>query len=67
MKFWVLFQEFQGVVGLNDSTDLESDMTKAPTRTVEILAACHALVYVDNKLVRLCHFLVEFVLQCLIH
>ncbi|CAN0914021.1 Probable manganese-transporting ATPase PDR2 [Linum grandiflorum] len=43
--------EFRGVVGLDDSTDLESDMTKVPSRTVEILAACHALVFVDNKLV----------------
>ncbi|XXG50746.1 hypothetical protein AAC387_Pa02g4686 [Persea americana] len=43
--------EFQGVVGLNDSTDLESDMAKVPSQTVEVLAACHALVFVDNKLV----------------
>ncbi|KAF8408657.1 hypothetical protein HHK36_004720 [Tetracentron sinense] len=43
--------EFCGVVGLTDSVDLESDMTKVPLRTVEILAACHALVFVDNKLV----------------
>ncbi|KAI3834857.1 hypothetical protein MKW98_015970 [Papaver atlanticum] len=43
--------EFQGVVGLDDSEDLVSDMTKVPLRTVEILAACHALVFVDNKLV----------------
>ncbi|OVA03886.1 Cation-transporting P-type ATPase [Macleaya cordata] len=43
--------EFQGVVGLSDSVDLVSDMTKVPLRTVEILAACHALVFVDNKLV----------------
>ena len=31
--------------------DLESDMTKVPARTLEILASCHALVFVDNKLV----------------
>ncbi|PPD94481.1 hypothetical protein GOBAR_DD08496 [Gossypium barbadense] len=43
--------EFSGVVGLNDSSELESDMTKVPSRTVEILASCHALVFVDNKLV----------------
>lgn len=43
--------EFRGVVGLSDNTDLESDMTKVPVRTAEILASCHALVFVDNKLV----------------
>ncbi|KAK8999744.1 hypothetical protein V6N11_065241 [Hibiscus sabdariffa] len=26
-------------------------MTKIPSRTVEILASCHALVFVDNKLI----------------
>lgn len=43
--------EFCGVVGLADSVELESDMSKVPLRTVEILASCHALVFVDNKLV----------------
>ncbi|XLR36550.1 hypothetical protein S83_064450 [Arachis hypogaea] len=43
--------EFSGVVGLNGTTDLESDMSRVPVRTVEILASCHALVFVDNKLV----------------
>ncbi|XP_007029274.2 PREDICTED: probable manganese-transporting ATPase PDR2 [Theobroma cacao] len=43
--------EFCGVVGLSGSSDLESDMTKVYPRTVEILASCHALVFVDNKLV----------------
>ncbi|PSS32858.1 Manganese-transporting ATPase [Actinidia chinensis var. chinensis] len=43
--------EFSGVVGLTDSMELETDMGKAPVRTVEILASCHALVFVDNKLV----------------
>ncbi|XP_052188572.1 probable manganese-transporting ATPase PDR2 [Diospyros lotus] len=43
--------EFSGVVGLADSMDLETDMSKVPARTVEILASCHALVFVDNKLV----------------
>ncbi|XP_021282749.1 probable manganese-transporting ATPase PDR2 [Herrania umbratica] len=43
--------EFCGVVGLSGSSDLESDMTKVSPRTVEILASCHALVFVDNKLV----------------
>ncbi|KAM7463802.1 hypothetical protein LguiA_031923 [Lonicera macranthoides] len=43
--------EFSGVGGLTDSIDIEEDMTKVPARTVEILASCHALVFVDNKLV----------------
>ncbi|XP_020534686.1 probable manganese-transporting ATPase PDR2 isoform X2 [Jatropha curcas] len=43
--------EFRGVVGLTDDMELESDMTKVPARTMEILASCHALVFVDNKLV----------------
>ncbi|XP_043724441.1 probable manganese-transporting ATPase PDR2 [Telopea speciosissima] len=43
--------EFRGVVGLEDSLDLRSDMTNVPVRTLEILAACHALVFVDNKMV----------------
>jgi cation-transporting ATPase 13A1 len=38
---------------LTESADLESDMTKVPVRTAEILASCHALVFVDNKLVML--------------
>ncbi|KAK8660902.1 hypothetical protein V6N13_051809 [Hibiscus sabdariffa] len=32
------------------SSELESDRTKIPSRTVEILASYHALVFVDNKL-----------------
>ncbi|RZC07797.1 probable manganese-transporting ATPase PDR2 [Glycine soja] len=43
--------EFSGIVGLNGTTDLESDTSKVPLRTVEILASCHALVFVENKLV----------------
>ncbi|KAL5713886.1 putative manganese-transporting ATPase pdr2 [Ranunculus cassubicifolius] len=43
--------EFQGVAGLSDKADLDLDMTKMPSRTLEILASCHALVFVDNKLV----------------
>ncbi|WCJ42338.1 Endoplasmic reticulum transmembrane helix translocase [Euphorbia peplus] len=43
--------EFRGVSGLTNEMDLESDMTKVPARTIEILASCHALVFVDNKLV----------------
>ncbi|KAL5124151.1 putative manganese-transporting ATPase PDR2 [Glycine soja] len=47
--FWK--SEFSGIVGLNGTTDLESDTSKVPLRTVEILASCHALVFVENKLV----------------
>ncbi|CAI9096849.1 OLC1v1033077C1 [Oldenlandia corymbosa var. corymbosa] len=43
--------EFSGVGGLTDSEELETDMTKVPARTQQILASCHALVFVDNKLV----------------
>ncbi|XP_022882180.1 probable manganese-transporting ATPase PDR2 isoform X2 [Olea europaea var. sylvestris] len=43
--------EFSGVGGLTDSEDLETDISKLPLRTLEILASCHALVFVDNKLV----------------
>ena len=49
-------QEFCGVVGQTESTDLETDMTKVPACTAEILASCHALVFVDNKLVCLHNF-----------
>ncbi|KAJ3676324.1 hypothetical protein LUZ60_003736 [Juncus effusus] len=43
--------EFQGVVGLDESENLVSDTSKLPERTVQILASCHALVFVENKLV----------------
>ncbi|KAJ9562227.1 hypothetical protein OSB04_007387 [Centaurea solstitialis] len=43
--------EFSGVGGLSDNIDLETDTKKVPSRTLEILASCHALVFVDNKLV----------------
>ncbi|KAH7844760.1 hypothetical protein Vadar_031380 [Vaccinium darrowii] len=43
--------EFSGVVGLTDIMELETDMSKVPVRTMEILASCHALVFVDNKLI----------------
>ncbi|TMW98285.1 hypothetical protein EJD97_004256, partial [Solanum chilense] len=43
--------EFSGVGGLTDSEDLEREMTTVPSRTLEILASCHSLVFVDNKLV----------------
>lgn len=61
--FLGLIQEFRGVVGLTGSMDLESDMTKLPARTVEILASCHALVFVDNKLV--CYWLTS-VYKCVL-
>ncbi|KAL8463122.1 hypothetical protein ACS0TY_033955 [Phlomoides rotata] len=43
--------EFCGVGGLTDSEDVETEMAKVPDQTLEILASCHALVFVDNKLV----------------
>ncbi|KAL1201130.1 putative manganese-transporting ATPase PDR2 [Cardamine amara subsp. amara] len=43
--------EFRGVGGLSDCEEAETDMSKVPVRTLEILASCHALVFVDNKLV----------------
>ncbi|KAH0456227.1 hypothetical protein IEQ34_014134 [Dendrobium chrysotoxum] len=43
--------EFCGVVASTNNPDLESDVTKLPRRTVEVLSACHSLVFVDNKLV----------------
>ncbi|KAI3500757.1 hypothetical protein L1887_36582 [Cichorium endivia] len=43
--------EFSGVGGLSNDIDLETDNKKIPSRTLEILASCHALVFVDNKLV----------------
>ncbi|KAJ1440440.1 P-type ATPase [Sesbania bispinosa] len=43
--------EFSGVVWLSGTTDLESDMSRVSVRTLEILASCHALVFVQNKLI----------------
>ncbi|KAL3700999.1 hypothetical protein R1sor_019021 [Riccia sorocarpa] len=43
--------EFRGVVALNETTDLIADSTKFSSPTVQTLASCHALVFVDNKLV----------------
>ncbi|KAL3655459.1 putative manganese-transporting ATPase pdr2 [Castilleja foliolosa] len=43
--------EFSGVGGLTEEEDLETEVSKVPDRTLEILASCHALVFVDNKLV----------------
>lgn len=36
---------------MTGTADLESDMSRVPVITVEILASCHALVFVENKLV----------------
>ncbi|KAG8085503.1 hypothetical protein GUJ93_ZPchr0010g7703 [Zizania palustris] len=43
--------EFQGVVSLKDEEELITDANKLPLRTQEVLSSCHALVFVDNKLV----------------
>ncbi|GMH17830.1 hypothetical protein Nepgr_019671 [Nepenthes gracilis] len=43
--------EFCGVVGATESMELETDMKRVPPRSLEILASCHALVFVVNKLV----------------
>ena len=40
------------MVGATESMELELDMKIVPSRTQEILASCHALVFVENKLVR---------------
>ncbi|CAN6346903.1 unnamed protein product [Urochloa humidicola] len=43
--------EFQGIVTLEGDDGLISDANKLPLRTQEVLSSCHALVFVDNKLV----------------
>uniref|UniRef100_A0A0E0L2C5 Cation-transporting ATPase n=2 Tax=Oryza punctata TaxID=4537 RepID=A0A0E0L2C5_ORYPU len=43
--------EFQGVVTLEGDEELITDANKLPLRTQEVLSSCHALVFVDNKLV----------------
>ncbi|BBM99987.1 manganese-transporting P-type ATPase [Marchantia polymorpha subsp. ruderalis] len=43
--------EFRGVVVLSESLELEADSSKFSNPTVQALASCHALVFVDNKLV----------------
>uniref|UniRef100_A0ACD5THA0 Uncharacterized protein n=2 Tax=Avena sativa TaxID=4498 RepID=A0ACD5THA0_AVESA len=43
--------EFQGVVSLEGDDELISDANKLPLRIQEALSSCHALVFVDNKLV----------------
>jgi hypothetical protein len=47
----LVLQEFQGVVTLEGDKELVSDANKVPLRTREVLSSCHALVFVDNKLV----------------
>lgn len=47
----LVLQEFQGVVTLEGEEELISDANKVPLRTQEVLSSCHALVFVDNKLV----------------
>ena len=55
---WCFYsQEFSGIGGLTESSDLETEMTKVPARTLEILASCHALVFVENKLVSVTNFI----------
>ncbi|EMS47412.1 putative cation-transporting ATPase [Triticum urartu] len=44
-------KEFQGVVTLESDAELISDANKLPLRIQEVLSSCHALVFVDNKLV----------------
>lgn len=51
LNLFVDCQEFSGVGGLSADIELETDTKKVPSRTLEILASCHALVFVDNKLV----------------
>ena len=50
-----VFQEFQGIVTLEGDDELISDANKLPLRTQEVLSSCHALVFVDNKLVGAIH------------
>ena len=44
-----LTHEFRRVVATDCSRDLHSDPTTLSLKTTQILAACHALVFVDNK------------------
>lgn len=43
--------EFRGVVSLNGIEELKTDPSIITEQAVQILAACHALVFVDSKLV----------------
>ncbi|KAI5068556.1 hypothetical protein GOP47_0016901 [Adiantum capillus-veneris] len=43
--------EFRGVVSLNGREELETDPNTISEQAVQVLAACHALVFVDSKLV----------------
>lgn len=56
-------QEFSGVGGLRDDMDLETDTKKMPTRTLEIIASCHALVSMDSKLVQYIPYLIFLLLS----
>ena len=44
-------QEFRGVVGSDGNSNLETEPNKLSVITMQILAACHALVFVDGKTV----------------
>ncbi|KAG0569601.1 hypothetical protein KC19_6G101700 [Ceratodon purpureus] len=43
--------EFRGVVGADGNQNLETEPSKLTAITMQILAACHALVFVDGKTV----------------
>jgi len=43
--------EFQGFVGLDVNLNLETETSKVPMHTLEIFSTCHAMVFMDNKLV----------------
>ena len=45
-------QEFRGVVGADENSNVETEPNKLATITMQILAACHALAFVDGKTVR---------------
>lgn len=63
---YYFFQEFCGVVELTDRGNLESDMSKVSGIIAEVLASCHALVFVDNKLVCKLALEVTFLLVCML-
>lgn len=43
--------EFKGFVGLDVSLNLETETSKVPVGTLENFSMCHAMVFMDNKLV----------------
>lgn len=49
--FLFLRQEFRGVVSADGNQNLETQPSKLSAITMQILAACHALVFVDGKTV----------------